>query len=55
MPSETELQKGYNLATNDLATALMELNRINVHGHEFVDIKGLVARYKELRSIRFET
>lgn len=49
MPKETEKQKGYNEAANDLAIALQEL-----HQNKYIDISALVARFQELRKFRFE-
>lgn len=58
MPPTTEREEGYNEAANDFATALTELRR--QHGipngiplPECVDIIHIVARFKELRAIRF--
>ena len=53
MPPTTEREEGYNEAANDFSTALTELRIPAEKGREFVDIIHLVARFKELRAIRF--
>lgn len=58
MNKESEREKGYNEASNDIATAIQELRHMhdmpnNTSESECIHIPHLVARFQELRTIRF--
>lgn len=57
MPKESDHERGYNDAANDLAIAITEL-RLTHHvrrhmGRERIDIIELVEKFKQLRAARF--
>lgn len=54
MNPESHLERGYNDASNDLATAIMELTKTTVLNREYLDVKKLVARFNELKEKRMK-